>query len=70
MHGPDGDLFAAHSVPIGYSSVTDVPSILSGDSDSAKMVGEYRRALVKIKANTGSTAQWAVVEVFELLKPF
>lgn len=70
-HGPDGATFALHSTPIGYGDPGNAyPVLLNGDADSTKMIGEFLQARLKIKTNSGSTAQWAVVEVFEMRKPF
>lgn len=72
-HSPDGTANVPHSTPITYANGDPgamVPSLLSGDSDPTRMIGEYLHPIVKIKANAGGALQAAYVEVFEMRKPF
>ena len=71
QHGPDGTVTTTHSTAISNGDPgATFPSRLSGDCDSTKMVGEYLATFLKIKDNLGATARWAVVEVFEMRKPY
>ena len=58
-----------HSVIINAEDPSTEP-LLVGDSDPDKMIGEFLMAVIKIKASTGTTPQWASVELFEMRKPF
>jgi len=72
-HGPDGKHFRPHSQPIAYTDPGATPSVLEGTaSDATSMIGEYRHICVCIQdvlAAPGNP-QWAVVSVWETLKPF
>lgn len=73
QHGPDGTIAVAHSIPIPYAGGdpgATMPALLSGDADLTKIIGEYLHPILKIKANAGGALQAAVVEVFEMRKPF
>jgi hypothetical protein len=44
--------------------------VLIGDADATKVIQESLHPVVQIKHNSGGGAVWAVVEVFEMRKPF
>jgi hypothetical protein len=69
-HGPDGQVSRNHSIPIATTQLTGTnAALLSGDSDPAKMLGEYLHPIVTCISNDASPC-WAVIEVYELRKPF
>jgi len=68
-HGLDGQHFAVHSTPIAYAEAPE-GGTLSGDADTSTIIGEHRRCSLYIKDNTSTAEEWAVVEVWEMLKPF
>lgn len=73
FHGPDGTVSVLHSVPITYAAGdpgATMPALLSGDADQSKMVSEFLHPVIKIKANAGGALQAAMIEVFEMRKPF
>lgn len=72
-HGPDGAVSTLHSTPISLvDPTTTLPSVMSGDSDATKMIGEWLHPILKIKHvnGAGNSLVWAVVEVYELRKAF
>ncbi len=71
QHGPDGTVSAFHSSPIANAlSASTFPNLVTGDSDSTKMIGEYLHPVLKIKHNTTGGPVSAMVEVYETRKPF
>jgi len=71
VHGPDGSVTTTHSTPINAGDpTTTLPSLLSGDTDSTKILGDYLAVNIKIKDVALTTIQWAVVTLFETGKPF
>jgi hypothetical protein len=68
-HGPDGKVTVLHSTPIAVAVPGAVPSLLSGDADSTKVLGEWLHPIVSA-ASTAATAEWLIVEVYEMRKPF
>ena len=70
-HSPDGTVSALHSNPLSAANPgVLVPVLLSGDADSSKILGEFLHPVLKVKHASTGGAVWAVVEVFELRKPF
>lgn len=70
-HSPDGTASAVHSTAINAGNPgTTLPALLSGDADITKIVGEVLHPILKIKHTSTGGAVWAMVEVFELRKPF
>jgi len=70
---PDGTVDAPHSVPINLGNPgPNPPALLVGDADQNKIVGEYLHPVLKIQHAAGSSgsAVWAMVELFEMRKPF
>jgi hypothetical protein len=62
---------ALHSTPINFGNPgATLPSVLIGDADATKVIQESLHPVVQIKHNSGGGAVWAVVEVFEMRKPF
>src|ERR1041385_8492347 len=59
-HGPDGKVSVAHSTPIAVAVPSTAPSVMSGDADTTKVLGEYLHPVVSC-ASTGATAEWAIV---------
>lgn len=68
-HGLNGQHFATHSTPIAYAAAPDGGTLM-GHADTSIVLGEHRRAKLYVKDNTATAEEWAVVEVWELLKPF
>jgi hypothetical protein len=68
-HGPDGNLFVLHSNVISLAAPASIPGLLVGDADDTKIIGEYLRPVVNIVSNDASVC-WAVIEVYEMRKPF
>ena len=68
-HSLNGQYFATHSTPIAYAEAPD-GGALAGDADTSKILAEHRRAKLLVKDNTAATEEWAIVEVWEMLKPF
>jgi hypothetical protein len=69
-HGPNGQQYTTHSTPIAQVAVTAAaPTLLSGQADATMVIGEWMRPMLLV-GSTGSTAEWAMVEVYELRKPF
>jgi len=74
-HGPDGEIFRALKDDIiAFTDVSSTPILLEGAIGSAtsnsEVVGEYLRPSVKIRDSALTTAQFAIVEVWEMRKPF
>jgi len=70
-HGPNGQVYAPHSAPIVDGNPgSAVPSLLVGDASTSIILNEWLRPSIKIKDGTGNQAQWALIEVYEMLKPF
>ena len=70
-HSPDGTASALHSLALnGGNPGTTLPALLSGDADTTRIIGEVLHPILKIKHNSAGGAVWAMVEVFELRKPF
>jgi len=67
-HGPDGDVWVKQSEVFAWTEVTSTPDVLDGDSDadSNGQLGEWIQPRLSIKV----ADEWALVEVYELLKPF
>ena len=68
-HGPDGLASVLHSTPINAADPSS-SGLLVGDCDTSKMIGEFLLPVIKIKDSALTTAQWAIVEIFEMRKPF
>lgn len=70
-HGPDGTCSVTHSTPISAGNPgTAFPALLSGDSDTTKMLGEVLMPILKIADSAITTQMTATVEVYEMRKPF
>ena len=68
-HSPDGTVNSLHSVAIPLTAIgSTTPTLLSGDADTSKVLSDYLHVLLGIQGTGG--AQWAVVEVYEIRKPF
>lgn len=69
-HGPDGTVSKLHSTPIALTQLTGGNALLLvGDSDSTKIIGEFLHPVVNCLSNDAN-ACWALVEIFEMRKPF
>jgi hypothetical protein len=69
-HGPDGRTFVNHSTPIGTTQLTGSnANLLSGQADTAKVIGEWLRITLSASGAT-SAKHWAIVDVYEMRKPF
>jgi hypothetical protein len=69
-HGPDGTVSVLHSTPIATTQITGAnAALLNGDSDGTKMIGNFLHPIVACISNDANPC-WAVIEVYQLLKPF
>lgn len=66
-HGPDGKHFILQSTPIGSTTVGVGIALLSGDSDAAKMVGEYTAAAPTCEG--AGSQEWANIDIYEIQSP-
>lgn len=72
-HSPDGGQPAFHSTCIASANPGQLPgALLSGNCNVDLMVGEYLHPAMKIKHSSGGagSAVWAMVELWEMRKPF
>lgn len=71
-HGPDGRITTLHSTPIPFSDPGGLlPTLFEGTAnDATSMIGEWLQPVIKVKDNTATGQEWAVVELYELRKPF
>ncbi len=72
-HGPDGKHYTTHSDVIGSTgSPVPVPvsNLLSGDADESIIIGEFLQPCITISDSASTSQVWAVVDVYEMLKPF
>jgi len=75
LHGPDGDVYCPLKADtIAYTSVDPAPALLSGAlgaaGSNAEVIGEWVAVEIKIKDQNETAAQWAIVDIFEMWKPF
>lgn len=68
-HGPDGQTYVAHSTPIATADPPTPPSVVSGDADQVKILGQYLKPVL-IASSSDANPSWMVVDVYEMLKPF
>ena len=67
-HGPDGLVSTSHSTPITATAVP-ASNLLSGDAGSG-VIGEWLHPGVTIVTVSTAQREWAVVDVYEMRKPF
>lgn len=68
-HGPDGDVFIIHSTPLAPTAIpATLPGLLIGDAGSA-ILCEYLRTVLTCISSDASVC-WAMIEVYEMRKPF
>ena len=69
-HGPDGDVFITHSTPLTPTAIPGtLPGLLIGDADDTKILCEYLRPVLTCISADASVC-WAMIEVYEMRKPF
>lgn len=69
-HGPDGIVSKPHSTPIALTQLTGADAnLLVGDADQTKVLGEYLHVIISCISNDANPC-WAVIEVYEMRKPF
>ncbi len=68
LTGPDGKTFLLHSTPIASTTVGSGILMLEGESNSAKMLGEWLQVGATCEGN--GNIEWAVVDIYEILTPF
>ena len=69
-HGPDGRTFVSHSTPVSTTQLTGSnANMVSGQADTSKVLGEWLRLTLSASGTTAAK-HWAVVDVYEMLKPF
>lgn len=66
-HGPDRTVSTSHSTPIASTLVGTPPLALVGDAGSGMFL-PFLHPILEIDLDTGSGAEWVVVEVYELRK--
>jgi hypothetical protein len=66
-HGPDGKNFLLQSTPIPSTTVAAGIVLLNGDSDAAKMIGEYTAAAPTCEGS--GNQEWANVDIYEIQSP-
>ena len=77
-HGPDGDVWTELDQNLISMTPVDASSnaaLLEGhvgedDGSATKVVGEWIRPTIRIQRTGGSGSVWALVEIFEMRKPF
>ena len=69
-HGPDGENFDTHSTPLSSVTPGTPPSAKVGQADTAVVLCEWMRPSISIAHATTAASVWAIVEVYEMLKPF
>ena len=69
-HGPDGSVSVLHSTPISPTAPATIPGVVAGDADSSTIIGEYLFPILTIQGPTGGPPVFAIVEVYEMRKPF
>ena len=68
---PDGTVSTLHSTAISSGDPgATFPSLLTGDCDTSKIVGEVLIPRIRIKDSATTNAMSAVIELYELRKPF
>jgi hypothetical protein len=79
QHGPDGDVFLPlddQIIPMTLVSGASTDAlVLEGhvgqdDGSNTKVVGEWILPILKINHDSGTGDVWAVVELFEMRKPY
>ena len=68
FHGPDGKNFLLQSTPIASTTVGAGVNMLNGDSDGAKMIGEYTAAALTCEG--AGNVEWANIDLYEIQTPF
>ncbi len=68
-HGPNGRNCVLHSTPISSTAIGAGVDLVSGDADTSKIIGEWLHPRI-ICGSTGATVEWAVIDVYEMRKPF
>ena len=69
-HGPDGQVFRLHSIPITNTRLTGADALLLvGQADLSLMIGDFLEPTLTCISNDNN-ACWVVAEVFEFRKPF
>lgn len=75
-HGPDGGVYTTlKSGIISNVAISATPTLLVGSigaaSSNSEVVGEWILPVLRIKkTDAGSGQKWALVEVYEMRKPF
>lgn len=75
QHGPDGEVYESLKVNIvAYEGFSSTPNLATGaigaSGTNAEIVGEWILPVIKIQHSSQSQAEWAMVEVYEMRKPF
>lgn len=69
-HGPDGCANINHSTPISATTLSPTVTLLAGDtSQSTVMIGEWLHPILLCDSGAAQR-DWAVVDVYEMRKPF
>lgn len=69
-HGPDGTVFGLHSTALVSTAVPGaLPGLMDGQSDTNKVLNEFIRPVISVISSDGNPC-WAVIELFEMRKPF
>lgn len=71
-HGPDGTVAVqlSSTEPITPTTLTTVPEALFGQADDSKIMGPFVHLIVQCDIASGSSAEWAMVEVYQQINRF
>lgn len=69
-HGPTPHLFALHTAVLTSAQVGTPPEVRIGDADADTILCEYLQVRISVEDNNTNVEEWAVVDVYEMLKPF
>jgi len=73
-HGPDGRNFVTHTSNIISQTLnqTTVPPtfVFCGDANTSVILHDFLQVSLTCETNAGGQAEWAVVQIYQILKPF
>lgn len=70
-HGPRSEVLRLHSAAMTDAQPgTTYPVSVGGQGDTSLVLSEYIEPRIKIRDSATTTPQWALVEVYEMRKPF
>ena len=70
-HGPTPQLLVVHTAAVlSAAQVGTPPEVRIGDASSSVILCEYLQVRINVEDNNTNVEEWAVVDVYETLKPF